>query len=128
MTWWTMGRSAPANRATQTPVTAAMSRSVNQKREYQRGLSKLRMKDRRYRASGRTQRNGIEATSRHILLVPARRRVEATAGRQIQRTRWEAVGGARSAAGPVVAGVVAAGVVGAGVFQRHQAQKPQDAA
>ena len=84
----TIGISAPANNARHTPIRAALSSSVNQKREYQRGLSKLMINDRRYSASGSTQRKGIEATSRHILFVAARRSVEATAGRQIQRARW----------------------------------------
>src|SRR5450759_1541261 len=43
------------------------------------------MKESRYRQSGRSQRNGMEATSWHIWLVVERRRREPQPEREIQR-------------------------------------------
>src|SRR5262245_13406166 len=45
------------------------------------------MKDRRYAASGMTQKNGMTITSSHIWFVDARSIADANAGRRIQRAR-----------------------------------------
>src|SRR5258705_8940893 len=66
---------------------AVISASMNGNRTYQRGLSKQIMKLSRYKASGSTQRNGITATSWHILLVVAMSRTEAQDGKRIHNRR-----------------------------------------
>src|SRR6266576_2605324 len=68
------------------PINAAMSASANGTRTYQRGLSKQMMNVNRYSASGSTQKNGITATSWHILFVVASSSTEAQAGSSSQRS------------------------------------------
>ena len=74
------------------PPQAAMSASRNGRRTYQRGLSKQMMKLNKYSASGNTQRNGITATSWHILFVVASRSTEAQAGSSSHKRRLRGEG------------------------------------
>src|ERR1035437_8866201 len=75
------------NSTQQNPPKAAPSATPNGSRLYQRGLSKQIMKLSKYTASGSTQRNGITATSWHILFVVASSSTDAHAGSRSQRSR-----------------------------------------
>src|SRR5262252_3254027 len=81
-----MGASVPLNSAQQIPPSAAISAKVKGTRAYHRGFSKQIMKLNKYSASGRTQRNGITATSWHILFVTAINNTELHAGNSSQRS------------------------------------------
>ena len=74
------------------PPSAATSASANGKRVYQRGLSKQMMKLNKYSASGSTHRNGITATSWHILFVVASSSTEAQAGSRSHSRRLRVEG------------------------------------
>src|SRR5436309_1360803 len=83
-----MGASAPLFSAHQIAMKAPKSRITKGNRAYQRGLSKHMMKLKRYSARGRIQRKGTTATSWQILLVVARSRTEAQAGRASHSRYW----------------------------------------
>src|SRR6266403_1837694 len=97
-----MEASVPTNKAQQIPHIAAMSASMKGKRTYHRGLSKQIMKLNRYNARGRTHKNGMTATSWHILLVVAMRSTEAQAGNKTHNRRLR-MEGSPLARGPVPA-------------------------
>src|SRR5262245_44199417 len=94
-----IGASVPWNSTQQIPPSAAIKARVNGARAYQRGLSKQMIKLKRYSASGRTHRNGITATSWHILLVVAMSNTELHAGSSSQSSRVNAEGGAAETEG-----------------------------
>src|SRR6266480_843253 len=79
------GNMAPSNNISHNKATATANAIANMFREYKPGLSKQIMKLNKYSANGSTHRKGITATSWQILLVMARRRTEAQAGRRSQR-------------------------------------------
>src|ERR1700689_4524915 len=69
---------------------------MKSQRQYQRSLSKQRMKLSRYRLRGSTQRNGIAAIFCVRWFVTASRRAEAHAARPIHTRRSDQVGGTPS--------------------------------
>src|SRR5882672_7514847 len=82
----------PWKSSQQVSPASTRKRGWKTERRYQRGLSKQRMKDPRYRHSGTTQRNGITATCWEMTLVVASNITEAQAGRPIQSKRIEMPG------------------------------------
>src|SRR5262245_17279321 len=72
------GPAEPCMKSQQTDRSEAPEARTNNRREYQRSLSKQRMKVTRYRASGTIHRKGMTATSRHTRLVVASSITEGT--------------------------------------------------
>src|ERR1043166_6740735 len=84
------------NRVTHIHASNAIISSVKNVRPYHAGRSKQMMNVRRYRLSGRTQRNGTDATSRHTLLVVAISSTEPQAGRSSHNALVKTPGGGAS--------------------------------
>jgi hypothetical protein len=126
-TWTIMWFQTPSNRTKHAVGRASPNAGCSQRREYQAFLSKHRMKESKYKLSGRTHRNGKTAISWHIRFVVARNNTEPHAANPSQSARIPFVGGSMLTLGESVSGALEGALAGT-LLAASSAQTPHESA